>query len=124
MVSERTPSDSRFIFAECLYTDGFLTQSEWELYKNAYKIQTLEPNVVIYLKIDANQALKRIATRNRPGEEAIDLEYLQKLDFFSTGWLKRLETKGIPIHYVNAHESIEIVYQQVEKYIQLYENQR
>lgn len=124
VISERTPSDSRFIFAECLFRDGFLTKTEWKLYNDAYAIQALEPNVVIYLNLDVDQALKRIATRKRPGEDAIDINYLQKLDFFSTGWLKRLERKGIPVHYVNAQQSIELVYQEVDKYIKLYENQR
>lgn len=124
VITERTPSDSRNIFTKCLVADGFISQDEWFLYEKAYKVQRIEPRVVIYLKVSPKVALQRIKKRQRPGEEGITLEYLEKLDLYSGQWLQELKQKGVVVHEIDASASKESVFKQVSYYVEYYSSNK
>lgn len=72
------------IFAEMLYQQGMLENFEFEIYLDVYKnfYQNLKPvDLVIYLQISPENAIKRINKRGRDYEIQKDTEYWYDLNF-------------------------------------------
>ena len=78
-VVERSPTSSRDIFVHLASERGDLDQHETDLYNEIYDAMGWEPHLNIYLRCDPATALARIRQRARPGEETIDLSYIQTL---------------------------------------------
>lgn len=80
-VFERSPMSTRFVFGQLLFNEGCLTEKEWELYKGVCESYAWNPDVIIYIRVDPEVSLERITTRNRKGENKIDLDYIKRLNF-------------------------------------------
>ena len=67
---------------EMIYARIWLDEVQLEMYKkiNAVMSKTVaEPALAVYLKLSAANCLERIKRRNRPFEQKIDLQFLEKL---------------------------------------------
>ena len=70
------------IFARMLHEAGFIDQRDYDTYQghfNLMKRYLVYPNVLIYLRVDPETSLQRIAKRGRNAESGITLDYMQKL---------------------------------------------
>ena len=70
------------IFARMLYEEGFIDQRDYDTYLghfNLMKRYLVYPDLLIYLRVDPETSLQRIAERGRKAEVGITLEYMQKL---------------------------------------------
>ena len=91
---ERSLDAGQFVFQKALYELGFLTKQQnakldlW--HENARQSCPFQPNLVIYLRIEPERALRQIRLRNREGEEHITLEYLNTLQRLHDEWLNNL----------------------------------
>lgn len=57
-----------------------VSDDEFDIYcEEYYKFEKYKPDTVIYLNVNVDIMKERIATRNRPGEESYDFEYLEEL---------------------------------------------
>lgn len=84
VIAERSIYSGHYCFAKNDFLAGFMTDIEWNLYKewfnNVVSAHAKPPKAFIYLKVAPEIALERIKKRNRSGEETISLEYLQEID--------------------------------------------
>lgn len=80
LVTERTVHSDRYIFAEMLHQDGFINDYGMTAYKmwNDDFAKESTVNKTVYINIPPEICFNRVKKRNRPGEENITLEYLQK----------------------------------------------
>jgi deoxyadenosine/deoxycytidine kinase len=81
IICERSLVSSQKIFAENLMKDEILTRYEYEVYLELFREQGIEwmyPRETIYLNTDPEVCLQRIRSRNREGEQKMDLEWLHK----------------------------------------------
>ena len=70
------------IFARMLHEAGFIDQRDYDTYQghfNLMKRYLVYPNLLIYLRVDPETSLQRIAKRGRNAESGITLDYMQKL---------------------------------------------
>lgn len=92
---ERSVLTDVMVFEATLYEEGIINDAEHGIYKDLAmeKIgqldKTLESysKIFIYLRATPQTCLKRIRTRNRDGEDTIDLEYLTDLHNKHEKWL-------------------------------------
>jgi len=89
VVTERSVLTDRFVFAEMLKASGDLNNIEWSLYNQWYDTfaSSLPIGGVIYLTTGVGTSSDRITLRGRPGEEAIDPDYLMALEAQHERWL-------------------------------------
>ena len=70
------------IFARMLHEAGFIDQRDYDTYQghfNLMKRYLVYPNLLIYLRVEPETSLQRIAKRGRNAESGITLDYMQKL---------------------------------------------
>lgn len=70
------------VFARMFVEAGIMNQRDYETYLQLFKHMAnfmCKPNVIIYLDVNPEIALKRIHSRGRNIEQGIDLGYLQQL---------------------------------------------
>lgn len=83
VVVERSIYSGHYVFARNSYENGFMTNLEWNLYREWFEFLTGKcpvPQGFIYLKVDPVVAFERIKKRNRSAEETLPLNYLYQLD--------------------------------------------
>ena len=70
------------IFARMLHESGFIDQRDYNTYLghfNLMKRYLVFPDILLYLRVNPETSLNRIAQRGRKAEKGITLEYMQKL---------------------------------------------
>ena len=90
IITERSVLTDKHVFAEMLYDAGNIDPLEWELYESWFNVfgKKYPVRAIIYVSTSAGTSKERINTRNRSGEESIDLEYLDALDKQHKKWIK------------------------------------
>ena len=89
-ITERCLDTDLNVFTKMLHHEGSMDQLEFDIYFRLFshlKSTSTPLGGIIYVSTDPNNCLKRIAGRNRPGEEKISLEYLENLHRCQTEWL-------------------------------------
>lgn len=87
------------IFAKMLYEGVFMEKLDYETYKHLFSNMSSflkQPDLIIYLDVKPEIALRRIKNRNRDCEKNITLEYITSLHKGYENWIKDIETK-IPV---------------------------
>ena len=90
IITERSVLTDKHVFAEMLYDAGNIDPLEWELYESWFNVfgKKYPVRAIIYVSTSSGTSKERINTRNRSGEESIDLEYLDALDKQHKKWIK------------------------------------
>ena len=90
IITERSVLTDKHVFAEMLYDAGNIDPLEWELYESWFNVfgKKYPVRAIIYVSTSSGTSKDRINTRNRSGEESIDLEYLDALDRQHKKWIK------------------------------------
>ena len=78
-VTERSPWESKHVFADLLHKQGLLTPIELALYNDFYKEKAWEPQYYIYLYTNYTECIQRIHKRNRNEETSINEDYVSEL---------------------------------------------
>lgn len=115
-IVERSPVSTRHVFGQLLYNDGCLTDREWSLFKDVYDSYAWTPDVIIYIKVDPEVALKRIKARDRRGESHIDLEYIKKINFQYNIMLK-YDDQNRETYIIDGNQSPDVVAREIEAII-------
>jgi len=80
---ERSIYSGHYVFATNCYENGFLSELEWRLYLEWFNFLVTgtctPPLGFIYLRTDPEVAFERIQKRDRDGEKAISLQYIQQI---------------------------------------------
>jgi len=114
-VMERSIYSARYCFVENLYRNNILQNVEYEILKDWFELLTSNDSchldLIIYLRAKPETCLERIKTRNRPEEQSITLDYLNKLHERHEEWLSsRTHTLTIPVLIIDADQTKEHVY--------------
>ena len=105
------------IFAKMLSESGDISKLDYQTYKNLFINMTNflhRPDVIIYLDVEPETALKRINHRNRDCESELPLQYLVNLKAGYDEWLDDIEPR-IPVIRIdwNEFKSVEYVVEQI-----------
>tara|TARA_B110000977_G_C11087840_1_gene495468 strand:+ start:3823 stop:4413 length:591 start_codon:yes stop_codon:yes gene_type:complete len=95
-IVERSPIESKYIFAQALYDSGNLTKIEFQLYEELYDSLGWSPDFIIYIRTEPQTCLERIKQRSRDCECDISLEYIKQLDtLYENFFEKYMHSKNI-----------------------------
>lgn len=110
---ERSPGACRHVFGQLGYNDEHLSPAAWDVFKQYHDLLSWEPAVYIYIDTSPEQCLERIQYRGRACERGLTEEYLRRIEFQYTNFLKFTET---PTHTVDGNRCIEDVLDDVLTY--------
>ena len=82
-VQDRSIYEHYQVFAHDLHRQGIITQDDFQLIVRLYEsVRSLlaPPDLLIYLRVPAREAHRRLTGRGRHMESAIDLPYLESLE--------------------------------------------
>ena len=107
IITERSVLTDKHVFAEMLYDAGNIDPLEWELYDSWFNIfgKKYPVRAIIYISTSSGTSKDRINTRNRTGEESIDLKYLDALDKQHKKWIKNT---NIPVLTLSTEADIPV----------------
>ena len=125
IITERSVLTDKHVFAEMLYDAGNIDPLEWELYESWFNVfgKKYPVRAIIYVSTSSGTSKERINTRNRSGEESIDLEYLDALDKQHKKWIKNTNIPVLTLSTeadVSVEENIERIRLFVDVLKQLY----
>ena len=87
------------IFAKMLYEDGLMEELDFNTYRHLYSNMSNflhRPDLIVYLDVEPEEALRRVKMRNRGCETNLPVEYLRSLKKGYEDWLKDVEPR-IPV---------------------------
>ena len=91
IVQDRTIYEDAHIFAENLYDMGLLTQRDFNNYTSVFQLMksfVSAPDLLIYLRSDVPNLVKKIYKRGRDYEATISIDYLSKLNERYEDWIR------------------------------------
>jgi deoxyadenosine/deoxycytidine kinase len=90
VIQDRSVYEDAEIFAQNLFTRGYITPRDYQTYRELYEtaVQFLPPpDLVIYLRASVPTLLHRISSRGRDYERSITPEYLDGLNNLYEKWI-------------------------------------
>ena len=92
IITERSISTDKNVFAKMLYDDNEIDEINYQIYNKWFDefIKDIPPINYIYIKTDTNIAEARIVERSRKGENKISFEYLQKCSNYHENWFNSI----------------------------------
>ena len=90
IIQDRTIYEDAYIFAANLRQSGFMTQRDYETYKDTFEsmLQFVKPpDLMIYLKADIPKLVEQIERRGRDFEYSIRIDYLRSLNAHYEEWI-------------------------------------
>jgi deoxyadenosine/deoxycytidine kinase len=114
IICERCHLTDCMVFADMLQKDGIISAIEYSVYKSWYDFITnlIKPKIggIVYLKVDPEICVQRIIKRNRTGEDAINLEYINKVHQQHESWLVSRDAELLNVCIVDGNgEGCDIV---------------
>lgn len=83
IIIERDPITAREIFWNMLYHDNIITEEEYTIYNELYRLKFYKvPDVVFYIDTKPEICWERIQKRLRYSESDITFDYIKKLDAY------------------------------------------
>jgi len=116
-VFERSYYSDRYIFAENCFEQGFMGETEWNIYKEwcDYLVESLggyDLDGLIYLRASPEVCVQRRVKRGRPEEKGIPLDYIESLHEKHESLFLRREVpvnekfKKLPILVIDCDEDV------------------
>lgn len=90
VIQDRSIYEDAEIFALNLYSQGHLSQRDYNTYWSMYEALTQflpPPDLVVYLRASVTTLRQRIAQRSRDYEKSISPEYLERLNELYRQWI-------------------------------------
>lgn len=93
-ILDRVLDEDKFIFTTFLYKNGYLSDEEFALYEDFFRLQKAmlkDVSVLIYIKSGVNRLKQNILKRNRPYEQDLihpDNTYLEELNELYESWIQ------------------------------------
>lgn len=88
---ERSPMCCKNVFTKMLHAEGVLSQPAWDVFEDYWNVLGWKPDAVIFIDTPAAICLERTEARGRKGEEAIDIQYLRRVEYYYEKMLKEME---------------------------------
>lgn len=90
VVQDRTIYEDAYIFAQNLYDMKLLSERDFQNYYSLFRLMSSfvsAPDLLVYLKSDVPNLVKKIYKRGREYEAGISIEYLSKLNIKYENWI-------------------------------------
>jgi deoxyadenosine/deoxycytidine kinase len=120
IVCERSPYESKVIFAKALLDEGKMNEKEYQLLADYHELIAWKPDVIIYLQASPEICDKRIKIRSRECESGIPYTYLETLHRNYEKAITESPKKGYITHTIDASRNNEIVYEEVLEVVNSY----
>jgi deoxyadenosine/deoxycytidine kinase len=94
VIQDRTIYEDACIFAPNLHSMGLMPSRDYETYESMFELVSsliLPPDLVIYLRASVPTLVTQIQKRGRKYENAIRLDYLQRLNERYEAWISSYE---------------------------------
>ena len=126
-ILERSVYCDRYCFAKNAFESGFMTELEWQIYKEWFnwlvEKYTTKPGGFIYLKVSPQVCYQRLVKRNRSEESSVSLDYLEALHRKHEDWLinkKELGSfiKNVPVLVLECDEDFEQIQKEQQKHLE------
>ena len=114
-ITERCLDTDFHVFTKMLREERSINKLEFEIYDRLYqhlKSASTPLSAIIHVSTDPEECLKRIAIRNRTGENEITKEYLTNLEKCQTDWITSCE---VP---VLRSDQTSVILSEVESFVQ------
>lgn len=112
---ERSPGTMRYVFAGVAHNDGKLSHDAYDLIKKFDDALGFQPDGIVWLDCPSMECTRRIEQRGRSCEAGITEEYLRKLEFQYTTYIKYAEC---PVLKVSALQPVHQQCQQIEAWVE------
>ncbi len=93
-IIERSLASQRDIFIPLLFSSGYLTQLQKDILEHAISVYSKDsihvPDLIVFLDVEPEVALKRIRERGREAERGVTLHYLKEIRHRYSDWLDLL----------------------------------
>lgn len=105
-VTERCIETDFNVFAKMLHDDGSLDKMEWDLYRQWYRLLSMNSegcivNGIVYVQCSPEKCRERIGIRSREGEDGISIDYLYQLHKYHEDWISNT---SMPVLVMNTEE--------------------
>lgn len=90
VIQDRTIYEDAYIFAPNLHAMGLMTSRDFENYQSLFELMEAfisAPDLLIYLRAGVPKLVENIQKRGREYEEAIRLDYLNRLNERYEAWI-------------------------------------
>lgn len=98
-ITERCLDTDYNVFAKLLRDEGSIDKLEFEIYDRLYQhlrnSMTASLTAIIHVDTSPEDCMERIKIRNRTGESAISLDYLNSIDQYQSKWTNSLNDVSI-----------------------------
>jgi deoxyadenosine/deoxycytidine kinase len=109
---ERSPGACRHVFGQLSYNDEHLSPAAWTVFKEYHDILGWEPDAYIYIDTAPEMCYTRKTQRGRPCEDDLTEEYLRRIEFQYTNFLKFVQ---VPVHTIDGNRPISLVIEDVKQ---------
>ena len=114
-ICERSAITTLNVFSKMLVVDGVLDEIEFKLHEQMIEMfKYKKPDMLIYLNIDPEIALRRNLKRMRNGESNIQIEYLRKLN---QAYLNELENLAENIIVIDGTLDEAVIVEKIMKHL-------
>jgi deoxyadenosine/deoxycytidine kinase len=106
IITERCLITDAHVFARMLYDSKHIEEDEYQIYTRWFDefAKEVEPSCIVYFQASTDVCMTRIKKRNRPGEQEMQHDYLDKCNMYHHEWLIKDSKNLIPILVLNANE--------------------
>jgi len=106
IITERCLITDAHVFEKMLYDSKHIEEDEHQIYTKWFDefAKEVEPSCIVYFKASTEVCINRIKQRNRPGEQEIQYDYLERCNNYHNDWLISDPTNLIPVLVLNADE--------------------
>ncbi len=122
-VQDRSVYEDAEIFAHNLYLERNMSDRDYRTYRDLYEVLTRflpPPDLVVYLRASVDTLLTRISMRGRDYEQAIQPEYLRRLNNLYEEWTERfslcpvLTVPADDLNYVLNDAHLDLIISKIE----------
>ena len=98
IIVERSPGACRHVFGQLAYNDQRMSPAAWDVFKEYASLLWWEPNAYIYVQTPPDVCHQRLQKSGRACAQDISLEYLNRIDFQYSNFLKFTDR---PVHIID-----------------------
>ena len=122
IIQDRTIYEDAYIFAPNLQAMGLMTLRDYENYLELFRLMesfVAPPDILIYLRSDIPELVKKIQNRGREYEEGIRIDYLKRLNeryeaFFANYEHNHIVIQANEIDFENSKDDFELIIQKID----------
>jgi deoxyadenosine/deoxycytidine kinase len=110
VIQDRSIYEDAHIFAQNLVNNGFMPDRDYQNYLTLFHSMNRfipPPTLMIYLRADLDNLLRKIKKRNRPYEQNLPVAYLEQLNELYENWINGYQESKLLVLDTNEYDFVE-----------------